>query len=83
MIKNPSANAEDMGSFLVSGRSPEERNGNLLHYCCLENPIDRGAWWATIHGATEESDMTQPLNNNNKVKLQNMDQKASKSRKRT
>jgi len=33
-----------------SGRSPRERNGNLLQYCCLENPMDRGSWQATIHG---------------------------------
>ena len=31
------------------GRSPEERHGNLLKYSCLENPMDRGAWWATVH----------------------------------
>jgi len=35
------------------GRSPAERNGNPLQYSCLENPIDRGAWWATVHGVTK------------------------------
>ena len=38
--------------------SPGERNGNLLQYSCLENPMDRGAWWVTVHRATKESDMT-------------------------
>ena len=36
-----------------------EENGNLLQYSCLENPMDREAWWATIHGVTKEWDMTQ------------------------
>ena len=36
-----------------SGRSPGEGNGNLLQYSCLENPMDRGAWWAIIHGVTK------------------------------
>ena len=47
-LKNPPANAGDMGS----GRSPGEGNGNPLQYSCLENPMDRGAWWATVHGVT-------------------------------
>ena len=34
------------------GRSPGEGKGNLLQYSCLENPMDRGAWWATVHGVT-------------------------------
>ena len=40
-------------------------NGNTLQYSCLENPMDRGVWWATVHGVTEESDMTQQLKSNN------------------
>ena len=47
VVKNPPANAgdvRDMGSIPGSGRSPEGRNGNPLHYSCLENPTDRGAW---------------------------------------
>ena len=40
-----------------SGRPPREGNGNPLQYTCLENAIDRGAWWATVHGVTKESDM--------------------------
>ena len=50
MIKNLPANAEDIrdtGLNPGSGRSPERRNGNSLQYSCLENPMDRGAWWAT------------------------------------
>ena len=45
--------ARDKGSIPGSGRSPEEGNGNLLHYSCLENPMDRGAWQATIHRVTK------------------------------
>ena len=40
------------------GRSPGEENGNPLQYSCLENPMDRGAWQATVHAVTKESDMT-------------------------
>ena len=43
-------NAGDLGLIPVSGRFPGEGNGNPLQYSCLENPLDRGAWWATIHG---------------------------------
>ena len=53
MVKNPPANAgdtRDMDSIPGSGRSPEEGNGNPLQYSCLENPIDRGAWQAVVHG---------------------------------
>ena len=38
---------------LGGGRSPGEGNGNPLPYSCLENPMDRGAWWATVHGVTK------------------------------
>ena len=44
-------NAEDMDSIPGSGRSPGEGNGNPLHYSCLGNSIDRGAWQATVHGS--------------------------------
>ncbi|MCH3754006.1 hypothetical protein LZB89_09000, partial [Campylobacter coli] len=57
-------NAGDLGSILGSGRSPGEGNGNPLQYSCLENPMDRGAWWATVHWGSKESDMTERLNNN-------------------
>ena len=44
-----------------SGRSPGEGTGDLLQYSCLENSMDRGAWWATVHGVTNESDTTERL----------------------
>ena len=46
-------NAGDPGSIPGSGRSPGEGNGSPLQYSCLENPMDRGAWWATIHGVAK------------------------------
>ena len=58
VVKNPPANAGDVGSIPGSGRSPGEGNGNPLQYSCLENPMDRGALQATVHGVTEESDRT-------------------------
>ena len=48
-VKNPPANSGDLGLIPGSGRSPEEGNGSLLQYSCLGNPMDRGAWWATVH----------------------------------
>ena len=53
MVKNPPANAGDMSLITGSGRSPGEVNGNTLLYSCLGNPMDRGAWWATVHGVTK------------------------------
>ena len=50
--------AGDVGSIPGSGRFPGEGNGNPFQYSCLENPMDGGAWWATIHGVTKELDMT-------------------------
>ena len=58
MVKNPPANAGDLGSVPGSGRSPGEGNGNPLRYSCLENPMDRGALQATVHGFAKESDRT-------------------------
>ena len=48
-VKASACNAGDLGSILGLGRSPGERSGNPLQYSCLENPIDRGAWQATVH----------------------------------
>ena len=50
--KSSACNAGDLGSIPGSGRSPGKGNGNPLQYSCLENPMDRGAWQATIHGIT-------------------------------
>ena len=53
MVKNPPANAgdaRDTGLIPGSKRSPGEGNGNPFQYSCLENLMDRGAWWATVHG---------------------------------
>ena len=58
MVKNPPANAREMGSILGSGRYAGGGNGNPLQYSCLGNPMDRGAWWATVWGITKESDRT-------------------------
>ena len=58
MVKNPPANEGDAGSIPGSGRSPAEGNGKPLQYSSLGNPMDRGAWRATVHGAAKESDMT-------------------------
>ena len=46
-------NAGDPGSIPESGRSTGEGNVNPLQYSCLENPMDRGAWWTTVHGVTK------------------------------
>ena len=48
--KESACNAGDLGSIAGLGRSPGEGNDNPLQYSCLENPMDRGAWWATVHG---------------------------------
>ena len=56
VVKNLLANAgdeRDAGSIPGSGRSPGGRHGNPLQYSCLENPMDRGAWWATVHGVAK------------------------------
>ena len=53
-----SAVAGDLGSISESARCSREGNGNPLQYSCLGKPMDRGAWWATVHGMAKESDMT-------------------------
>ena len=58
VVKSLPANAGDAGSIPGLGRTPGEGNGNPFPYSCLENPMDRGAWWARHHGVTKESDMT-------------------------
>ena len=51
--KASACNEGDLGSIPGSGRSPGEGNGNPLQYSCLENPMDREAWWATVHGVAK------------------------------
>ena len=62
MVKNLPADAGDIrdtGSILGLGRSSGGGHGNPLQYSCLENPKDRGAWQATVHGVTKELDVTE------------------------
>ena len=66
-LRGPPANAGDLGFIHGLGRSPGGGNDNLLQYSFLENPIDRGAWRATVYGVAKSQDMTYLLNNNNGV----------------
>ena len=59
MVKDPPANAEDAGSIPGMGRSPGGGNGNPTQYSCLENPMDSGAWWATVHRVAKVPDGTE------------------------
>ena len=52
-VKGSAWNAGDLGLIPGSGRSPGEVNGNPLQYSCLENPMEGGAWWATVHGVAK------------------------------
>ena len=68
VIKNPPANAgdiRDLGSIPGLGRSPRGTNNKPLQYSCLENPMDRGDWWATQFIGCKELDTTEQLNNSN------------------
>ena len=53
LVRNPPVNVGDTSSISGSGRSPREGNGTPLQYSCLENPMDGGAWWATVHGVAK------------------------------
>ena len=54
MVKNaPAGDSGDMGFIPGSGRSPGGRNGNPFEYSCLDNSMDRGAWWAKVHGVSK------------------------------
>ena len=71
-MKASTYNARDLGSIPGSGRSPGEGNGNPLQYPCLENRMDGGAWWATVHGVakswTRLRDFTFTFTSNYKVR---------------
>ena len=57
MVKNPPASVGDAGSIPGWRRSTGGGNSNPLQYSCLENPMDRGAWWTIVHGIAKQSDM--------------------------
>ena len=57
-MKNLPDNAGEAGSIPSTGRSFGEENGNPVQYSCWGNPMDRGAWWATVHGVTKELNRT-------------------------
>ena len=59
VVKNLLAKAGDVGLTPETGRSPKVGNSNPLQYSCLGNPMDRGTWHVTVHGATKQSDMTE------------------------
>ena len=73
MVDNPPTSAGvtgDSGSIPGSGRSPGEGNGNPPQYSCVENSMDRGAWWATILWCHKESDMTKQLSTHTQYQIQ-------------
>ena len=65
VVKNPLAKQEMQVPSLGREDSPREGNDSLLQYSCWENPMNRGVWWAAVHGGHQESDMTEWLENNN------------------
>ena len=74
LVKNPPANIghlRDVGSIPESGRFLGGGQDNPLQYSCLENPTDRGAWWATVHRVTE-SDMAEKLSRHDSVGLRDV-----------
>ena len=68
-IKNLPTNARDAGLIPGLGRCPGEGNGKPFQYSCLGNPMDRGAWPATVRGVAKDLDMTKWLNNSNKKSM--------------
>ena len=66
-VKNPPANAGNMSPIPGSGRSAGEGNGNPLQHSCLGNPMNRGAWWAIVHGVAGSWTRLSDKNNNNRI----------------
>ena len=67
VVKSPPANAgivRDLGSILTLGRSLGGEDGNQLQHSCLENPMDRGAWRATVHGVAKSQTLTEATEHN-------------------
>ena len=66
MVKSLPASADSGDAALIPGlgRTSGEGNGNSLQHSYLGNPMDRGGWWAAVHGVSEEPDKTEVLNNN-------------------
>ena len=73
VVNSPPTNAgyeRDTGSILGWGRSHREGHGNQLQYSCLENPMDRGVWWATVHGVAKSCTWLKQLSNNSSIPLE-------------
>ena len=62
-VKASASHVGDLGLIPGSGRSPGEGNGNPLQYSCLENPMDGGVWWATVHGVAKSRKRLSDLTN--------------------
>ena len=69
VVRNLPVNAGDMGSIPGLGRCLGEGNDYPLQYSCLKNPMDRGAWWALVHGVPKDVDRTEQLKNSNRAYL--------------
>ena len=81
MVKDLPADAGDTGLIPGLGRSPGEGNGNPFQYCCLGNPVDRGTWWATVHGVTRVGGYHTAVNINNWIKYMSKMQCLEKNKK--
>ena len=64
-----SGDVRDVGSISELGRSPGGGHGNPLQYSCLENPMDRGAWWATVHGVTKSQTQLKLLSTHTRIHI--------------
>ena len=69
VVKNLPFNSEDAGSIPGPGRSPREGNGNPLQYPCLENLMDIGPWWATVHGVAKNWTQLKPLSSHSPSRI--------------